>query len=201
MSYAAALSALFLALIVGSGCAPPDETAASRRHRALRDSIAAANFARFGRPRDFSRGTPNSVLSAPLAVRVAAYEALFREPYLGAVDPPPGQVPADRRPWLQAEFLAHEGAYAAFVPMDEPLLQGLLATERFRGACAGPRLPVCPDSGATIYQFSPLYRVGPGVLRVFVAERSQLWAEENMFRLEYRGERWMITDGQWIMVT
>ena len=194
------LRAVLAAFVVGTGCAPSDETMA-RRHQARRDSVAAADSARFGRPVDFSRGTPDSVLTAPVAVRVAAYAALFPQPYLGVVERLPGEVPAEHRPWLQAEFLSHEGAYAEFRPMDEPLLHGLLATERFRGACGGPRFPVCPDSGATIQLFSALYRVGPGVLRVFRAERSGGFAQEDMFRLEHRGETWTVADRQWIMIT
>ena len=196
----AVLSAALL-VVASTACAPPNESAAKRRHRAWQDSVTAVHYARFGRPPQFMRGLPDSILAGPVALRVAAYEALLPGPYLGAVDPPAGQVPADYRPWLQAEFLSHEGQYRHFVPMDEALLNGLLATGRFRDACGGGRPSPCPTTGATVYVFSALYRVGPGVLRVFLAQRDNSYADEYMYRLEQRGATWRVADQALIMIT
>jgi hypothetical protein len=111
-----------------------------------------------------------------------------------------GRVRGDARPWVEIHRLPHDGGYARSEPVPDSVLHVLLDTGQFEGACGAAPWPECPRGDTARYAFSAIYRIGPGVIRVF-AVRGSTYAQEKMFRVEQRTSGWVVTDDMSIMIT
>jgi hypothetical protein len=163
----------------------------------------AERFAPFHLPVDHSRGRASAVAQLSEQEQVAVYTAViaaFSERTRAA------------KPWLKPRLLSNESGYARHDPMPSPLLRRLLATLVFRGSCPSTERPPCEAAGG-VYTVSRIYQIEPGVLRVFVAfvanpERSDSrytimsnFAAEEVFRVEQRQKRWVVTQHETVMIT
>jgi len=188
------------------GTAPYSDAQAAaweKARRARQDSTAASHLARFGWLRGVGRGDAASVMPLGAEQQAAIYRLLAMSffPARGdAADTSTGPARLDARPWVESHRLPHEGGYARSQPAADSVLHALLESGQFEGACGTAPWPACPRGRTARYAFSAIYRIEPGVIRVF-AVRSTTYAQEKMFRVEQRGSGWVMTDETTVMIT
>ena len=173
-----------------------------KARRARLDSIAAIYPIRFGLAYGSMRGDAASVMPLSAEQQAAIYRLLatsFFSGRLGA-DTATGRARGGARAWVEIHTLPHEGGYARSQSLADSVLRALLDTGHFEGVCGAAPWPACPRDGTERYVFSAIYRIGPGVVRVFVV-RSGTYAQEKMFRVEQRGSGWVVTDDMSVMIT
>ena len=172
--------------------------------RARQDSIAAIYQARFGLSYGRGRGDTASVMPLSGEQQAAVYRLVARSFFSarsGGADTATGRVRADARPWVEIHRLPHEGGYVRPEAIGDSVVHALLDSQQFEGVCGAAPWPACPPAGAPArFTFSAIYRIEPGVLRVFVVRRTT-YAHEKMFRVEQRGSGWVVTEDLSVMIT
>ena len=161
----------------------------------MTDKAAEERWARF-RP---VRGLATVVPTLSLSEQMAVYQPLLPGPAFWAVDSAARRI--EDRATLDARFLAEDGDAGSQGLMPDSLRFALLATERFAGTCGHDIMQSCADVPGTRIAFSRIYALGPGVARVSVLWSGNGFAEEVMFRLEQREQKWVVTDKMTVMIT
>jgi hypothetical protein len=164
---------------------------------------SAERFTPFRLPTDHSRGSLSAIAQLSQQEQVAVYSAVIVAfaKHSGA-----------SMPWLEPRFLSSERGYARYDSMPLSLERRLLATHLIRGSCRNIELLPCKAAGG-VYTISHIYLIDSGILRVFVAyvanpERGDSlysimgdFAAEEVFRVEQRQNKWVVTRHETVMIT